>query len=742
MKIYAILAVFALVASATVTAGPPQNRDNFGGGWLGIEPNPPATDVPNVQIVQDSLNTILALNVTGMLPGDNILVPLGESKLIFDMLADGTLRTTVVGGKSIKEMELAPLANGGSFLALITPATVSIDRIGNNPLTDVNALNTIDATMTTWGLITDLGLIGKNGPISEPPEVVAPPNVDTIAERISLLSGLDPIMDLVVVDPEDVLQIKTLEEYTDQTPTTSTVFTTVQTIQDALDLNALTSMNLNSLLSGLVQAPQALGAVDTSLLAANLVDLGYAFQVVDLPVNEPATLLDPDNLKLILVDGGVGKLALVPGAERLTFDNNLVTGLKNPQSTFLTSFVSVTSIGDAKTIGKTVFHPSLGNYAELLQKVDPLMKRGITTAVMPNGVGCKSQMTEIMARSESAFCMLPTGSTFPTKGADMMGSLINPDTNTALKNSPAAKALGLTQNPLNPNTAGLPGGPGLEGAKAVPQVLGMGTPAGNLKDMPNVREHLADGGSVAAFAAKPQDLSKQRLGAWNLPSKGFGALPEVDAVNPDAIRAGSCTGPCLPDHIPNLYDAQMEGLQAPAMPGINPVVPTEAASGVTGFVQTATSALDLIPTDLLNGLGLAATSEVQFRFIGEATSAFSNTGIPGVTVQVETSDPLGLAKQTSVHKSNNNGYVVIPMTALGKYTVQGDKDGFVSQGGSGQAPAPGSKTGKEFVMSSDTGNEAEDFVRDNAITLLLVVLVGVIAYVSYRNRKKNKGGQK
>ncbi len=334
---------------------------------------------------------------------------------------------------------------------------------------------------------------------------------------------------------------------------------------------------------------------------------------------------------------------------------------------------------------------------------------------------------------------------------------MHPELNPALKDSPVGKSLGLVKPttgipgapggpplPGKPGGPGIPAGPGVPAKPPIPPVTGVGTPLGGLKDLPVPKDFLLNNGTFGAFGMVPNDLSKYQLGDWKIPDSGFGSLPDIDAPNADAVKQLNCTGSCLPDHIPTVADGIMEGFQAPAMPGVFSAVPTDGLTGVVGtLMNSAGNGLALIPLSMLQDLPLGTDSTKNARFIGGPGSFAENTGIGGVKVQVDSTDPLGLSKSTTTLTSNDNGYVSLVLFPLGSYTLIASKEGYESTSGAGQAPAPGQTTGEEYTMKAATGNAISDELANHGVNWLIVLVVGALLLVwgsnAYKARKAKKG---
>ncbi len=755
----ALLLLLSIAASAGIA---PEQNDDLGGGWGGFEPDPPSIEPPSLDIVADSLGIITSLDVSGLVPGEDMTAQLGDATLLFQNVADVGLVTTLVSPDGVTSMTL-PVSpeDPGDFTALITPLTISVDQVGDNPASELLSKdNIIDGTMMTGGLISSLGTLGDDGPIPDPAEVQKNDSVDVIADKVSLVSPLDSIMTLAVIDPDNLLIIGSLAEHTAQLPTTTTVASTSAAIKSALDTNALTALSLDSVLAGLADSSKLLGAVDTTKIAGNLVDMGYTLNLVDLPINDPATILDPDNLKLMIVDGGLGKISFLADPAKMVFDPDLVTGLKDPNSNALTNFVTVSKLTggdlpDKYALGQALFHPSLGNYQSQLTKVDGLMKHGFVSEFMPAGVSCKTQLANQMDTDAKApgFCLLPNADSFPLKGANALGSLMKPDLNPKLAGSSVGKSTGLVPKapgtpggPAVPKAPGSPGGPALPGKPPVPPVTGVGTPLGGLKDLPVPKNFLVDNGTFGAFGMMPKDLSKYQLGDWKIPDNGFGSLPDIDAPNADAVKTLNCTGTCLPDHVPTVADGIFESFQSPSIAGIAPVVPTDALTGVVGtFMNAAGNGISLIPLSMLQDLPLGTDSTKTARFIGGQGSFAENTGIGGVKVQVDSTDPLGITKATATLTSNDNGYVSMTLFPLGSYTITATKSGYESVSGAGQAPAPGQTAGEEYTMKAASGNAIADELANHGVNWIIFVLIGGLLLLmgsnAWKKHKAKKGGK-
>lgn len=719
-----IFAALAVLMLATPALAAPSPRDDFGDAQFGLEPNPPSPDVPSPSIPDADLGGILEIALSGLQVGDQVTTTLGDGTMLLSVLDTRALQLDLISPSMIKTMELPPIPEGdiGEVTMLITPATISVDRIGDNPEIpdyggDLDVSQLRDGSITSWGAVTDITTVAED-PAGR---IVAPAHVTKTAEIHDVVPVTDPVTQLIMLDPDANLVFGTLAEHTGQVPLTDDLYVSKTDIQNAFSTSAFTDLSIDGVLAGLKTSTKELGAVDVSKLADTMATSDLALRRVSLPVADPKTIMDLDSGELILVDGGLGKITSLAGATALQFDSDLLTGLKDPESLKDTAihYVNKDNIDLTKHKATALFDAKVGNYEAILERSKTLLQHGIDTQIAKDLTDCKARMQAKMAMDTPNLCSSPDLPEVSLDNARLLHYLAAVD-----KDGVMAKVAGIK-----------------DGLK--PAIVG--TPELRLKDMPQPAPDIPSIGGFG-FAPDLPNLKGFTLPSFRLPELGVGSLPDVEPIDPDVP---SVTPDLDFPETPNVLHGIFEAWDMGFLPGLVSVVPLDAATSAFGAVADVASGNGLMamPASILQGLPLGTTSQLTLRYVGESGSIFSNQGIEGVRVQMSSGDPLGMTKTTNTHESNLNGYVVIPVASLGTWTATGSHDDYQDTQTSGQAPPPGGEAGQEVTMEANSGNAAADFARSNSTWLLLaIVAVGLLVVfrkdVKGLGQKAKKGGRR
>ncbi len=731
------LLTIALVAVLLVPSSHayPKPRDDFGdGGFFGSEPNPPEIQPPDFTVPDAELGKVLELILSGLEAGDRVTTTLGEGTAILSILDSNAMQLDVVNGDLVKRLELPPVPPGdvGDVTMLITPASISVDRIGDNPINrnyagEVEASEIKDASFIVWGAVTDISTTAANptGRIAKPDHVTA------TTELHDLLPATDAITDMILLDPDDLLQVGTLADHTLQVPLTDDLAVDQASIQSALNTAALTDLSIDGVLAGLKQSVKEIGAVDVEALSLAMVDSEYALRRVSLPSPDPATILDKDAGELILVDGGLGKITAIAGKKSLAFDADLLTQLKDPESIkdTVVQYLSTDPLDNTKKLGIAFFHPSLGNYGTLLERAKPLLQNGMVLDFVPSTHDCKTKSATKMEAGLPTLCTGPDLPPVPINNVRLLDYLGRIDKDGAM--AKITGAIGAAKPPV------------------------VGTPNGLLPDMPHPDPDLP---SLGGFGFSPDlpSIKGLSLATFELPDAGLGSLPGVDTWTLDEPSLPDVSpDPNWPDVSgidPTLLHGIFEAWDAGMLAGLASVVPLDAATSAFGAVTDLATgnAIMALPQTVLQSLPIGTTSELTLRFVGESGSVFSNTGIEGVRVQLTQTDPMGLSTTTTSHDSNLNGYVVAPINSLGTWSFVASHEDYQDANGGGQAPPPGKSTGQEMTMKANSDNAVKDFAVSNSSWLVLLLIFVVLVAVNHkrigeiiRNKKgKKRGGRR
>lgn len=712
---HATLAILAVLLVASSALAAPSPRDDFGDANFGLEPNPPSADLPSPSIPDAELGSLLEIALGGLQAGDQVTTTLGDGTMLLSVLDTNALKLDLISPAMVKSMELPPVPDTdlSDVTLLVTPATISVDRIGDNPSIpntggDLDVSQLRDGSITSWGAVTDISTVADD-PAGR---IVAPAHVTKTAELHDMVPVTDPVTDLIMLDPDDNLLFGTLAQHTAQLPLTDDLYVSKTDIQNALSTNAFTDLSIDGVLSGLKASTKELGAVDVSKLADTMAVENLALRRVSLPTPDPKTIMDLDSGELVLVDGGLGKITSLAGATAVQFDSDLLTQLKDPESVKDTAihYVSKDNLDLTKRKATALFDARVGNYEQLLEKQKALLQHGISTEIAKDLTDCKARMQAKMAMDTPNLC----------SGPDL------PE--VSLPNARLLHYVGaIDKDGLMAKVAGIK-----DGAK--PALVG--TPEMKLKDMPKPSPDVP---SVGSFGFSPDlpNLKGFTMPSFQLPDKGVGSLPDVDSLDADVPSVDpDLDFPESPNVLHGIFEAWDMGF----LPGLVSVVPLDAATSAFGAVADLTTGNGLMamPATLLQGLPLGTTSELTLRYVGESGSIFSNQGIEGVRVQMTSGDPLGMTKTTNTHESNLNGYVVVPVASLGTWSAVGSHDDYQDVTTSGQAPPPGQESGQEVTMEANSGNAAADFARSNS-TWLLLALIAVVLLVVFRDDVKKLG---
>ena len=711
----ASLALIAALLVTTSAVAAPVPRNDFGDQDFGLEPNPPKADLPSPTIPDADLGSVLEIALSGLTAGDQVTAILGDGTMLLTVLDTNALKLDLISPTMVKSLELPPVPDQdvGDVTMLITPATISVDRIGDNPALpnqagDLDVTQLRDGSITVWGGVTDITSVADD-PAGR---IVSPAHVTKTAELHDLVPVTDPVTSLIMLDPDSNLVFGTLAEHTAQLPLTNDLYVSKTDIQNAFSALALTDLSIDGVLSGLKTSTKELGAVDISKLADTMAVNNLALRKVNLPSPDPKTLLDLDSGELILVDGGLGKITSIAGLTALQFDSDLLTQLKDPESLKDTAvhYVSKDNLGTTTQKATALFDAKVGNYETLLERQKALLQHGIDTQIAKDLTECKTRMKAQMSPGVPNICSGPDLPEVSLNNARLLHYLAAVD-----KDGVMAKVAGALQS-------------------TQPAIVG--TPDLKLAQMPKPNLDITRFGGFAVAPDLP-NLKGFTLPTFRLPPGGVGSLPDVDSLDVDAPTVD-------PDldfpRAPNVLDGIFEAWDMGFLPGLVSVVPLDAATGMFGAVADLTTGNGIMamPATILQGLPLGTTSELTLRYVGESGSIFSNQGIEGVRVQMTSADPLGMTKTTNTHESNLNGYVVVPVASLGQWTAVGSHDDYQDASTSGQAPPPGSDGGQEVTMQTESGNAAADFVRGNSMWLILAV-VGVGFMVVFRDDIKKLG---
>lgn len=739
---------FALLVAANASAAAPDARgagDAFGSGAFGLEPNPPAPTKPNPSIPTADLGVVLELITSGMNVTDKVTLAIPENPVTLEILADRSLVAQVVSTDTgaTKKLVLPPMPDGQSldFTALLTPASLVIDRAGENTHPDFadewDKDSIRDASMPIWGLVESLGGISDldagtaTHKVTENPEQVRKPSdVDVTAIRWNMVPDVDTQLEAVLIDPEDSVVIGNVTEFEivkGLTPggipdisgdcTSGSASAMESKLTSASSTEAVT---LNTVLSSLGGLGSGLGAVDIPGLAAGLVGLDMEFCYVPEPTPGDGMFYDPTLNRLAVLGELADPVAFLHGEEKLQFDNDLVTALKDQDSIKDTAFKFV---NEDVVVAK--FDHLVGNYKALLDDRLELIKNDVGLHVVTDMTECDwpqaADDSGTTAFKAAQICQAVSG---VDAGAvsSKAGSFLN-----RTRTMTQVDGLGLLPGLINPDVKG-----------AI-----VGTPEGRLGDFPDLSEYMAEPGAVVGYVQFPPSAAP-KLGEWSLPENGIGSAPNIasPSVNPETPDFDVNT----PDLDSTALDGIFESFQAPATTNLATIVPV---SEVTGMISTVTdvygNGLSMIPLDVLQDLPIGTTSVMKFRFVGESGSIFSGTGISGVTATITSVDPLGLSERQESAESNSNGYVVVPLASLGDFKVVATHESYQQTEGHGQAPAPGQEGGQEYTMSSASGNAAQDFASNNSLFLVMALAALAVGFLLVRRNgglKIGRGGRR
>lgn len=721
----AILAVAAAVLLAAPAMGAPDPRGDFGDKLFGFEPDPPAPSVPEADIPDASLGAVLELVFSNVSIGDQFAYTLGGATYKTEVLDDGGLQAIIQNGHHKRSLDLPPVdANTDhDFTMLVTPASLVLDRAActNTAVTrnhaDVQEADLCDATLQTYGLNNGItGIVDDETPSKTDPAGVIKPeaaSVQATFHRILPVEVPSVPLSMVMVDPDDALAVGPIESFYTGIPLQDTEFQNASDIEGALDINAVTSADLNGVLSALKTSNKALGAVDTASLSNVMEEKGIGLRTITNTVAEPRTVFDTATSQLVLIDGGLGRISVLGDEKHLVIDNDKLTALKDPESAKDTAFHVVASNEQASTAMGTLWMDSkLGSYQSVVSRAKEAMNLGMRLDVAETEALCKPRMQAALD-DENQKTMGCLGPSFPQISKE--------------------RALALNKF-TNGSDMDFIAGPDLTSGKR------LWTDKGTLANLPSLDGAIATV-PVGIFQVDlpPATLDRFTLDDFTLPQSGLAGIPEVDSIDPDAPSI-PCTGSCLPGFDPNVLDGIHETFGSASLNGIMPVIPVSEASGVVGQVMGLSGeGFAAVPVDALKQLAPGATSKVVFRVVGSQGSLFGGTGIEAAQVQLESTDPLGLSTSSQVLTTNTNGYSVAALGSMSDWTVKISKEGFETLQGAGQAPLPGSESGEEYEMQAKSDSKAGDVVKNNSLFLVAAAALVVLAVVWYRkNNPKNR----
>lgn len=683
---------------------------------------PPAPEIagPDPALVEEL--TVLVLSVTGMVPEKSIAVLLEDATLTMQTDDVGNLVTSLQGLQGSTTTTLPQLPGSEDFTVYLSQVTMAIDRPGDNPAAgELDATNIADVTLPVWGIMGGFGDIAADGNVTNPSQASVPDGVTLEAEKIVLGQVLDVVTDLVVIDPDDNLLLGTLAEHTNATPATSEAYATAQAMSTALDDFSLESLTLNGVLQGLGQTLESdlLGIVSLQELSATLEDKGISLEIVTLATPDPRTILDLENNKLILVDGGLGKMALLADEKKLVFTDDLVTSLKDGDLEAPAKFVTTSKVGNltGSHLGITTVDHRLGGYTSLLSQSKALTKNGLSVHALPIASDCKAALD-----TKVDWCIKPGGPTITPLGGDVAGKL--------KRGSAALDKLNLKSLPGKDH-----------------RILGTGT--GELTDLPVSGIDRGTLGRVAMLSPSAgipgldtdRKLSTYSIDNWKLPESGVGGVPGIESPNLDAAPDLQCASKCVPSHDLTVLDGMFEHLDAPAVPGVMNIVPVGQLGGLAGIATDLSgTALGLMPLDALKNLPAGQTGTYTARFIGGPNSVQRAVGLDEVSVSFTTKDPLGLNSKTQVMTTNTNGWVSATVPAAGSWSFVATKEDYETVQAAGSAPGPGEESAQQHEMQAATGSKVLDNLFNQGSVWILLLGVSLGAVWMLRRRQGHRSG--
>lgn len=712
-KICVAALVLILLIGTVAAKGAPKGLEDPGDGFF--VPDPPAPKAPPTLAV-DSLGILTIVSVTGQALGETTTVLYGGMSIISTLEADGSLIVKATSGLDKRQIELPPLPDGESldYDLRLTPYTLAVDRFGDNTAAtstlegkpasfgNIDASKVRDLTVPVYGMVESANIEAVSLPDTASHQI----------KRVDLVQQVTDPLEYIALDPEDELRV--IRQTADLTTAEATSvdaaprLTTKSAIQTALETISVDSLTIDGALDALNGATEELAVVAISEYATNLEADGIGVkEVTDVGLGEffAIDIRDPTNVDLVAVNGALGKITLYHGTDFDLTEDKLVA-LRDQTSTRLLSYTALVKHGEAPdvdySLAKARYEPDVGDTVATLNKGVNLLRSGSDLYV--HNLEKPDLRTKVMPTDQLGVVYTARGGLQDTVGSLKAAAIVGPARNATHIGMPGlgyavCERCVLDQLSLvRPPAVGAPSGFGVAGT---PDVGGLSFP---------------------------------RVEAAEVPDTGIGSVPEVD--RPQGLPEHD-VAPGLGFADPSFLSAIHEMFPAPAMPGLIDVVPLDTAAGVASMVSDVQgNAVALVPVDAMKALPVGQATEFVVRFVGEAGSLFSQTGISGVTATVTSSDPLGLSQSTQSGTSNANGYVTWQIPTGAEYSVVGRHDKYDAVSGSGQIGFLGDRQGQEYTMESQGSGTTADFVRNNSLVLVIAaVAVLAIGYFWWRQRK-------
>lgn len=705
------LALVALLLVGTATASAPIPRSDFGDATFGFEPDPPETRAPSVDVDTDSLGAILRIATTNFSAGDKLSVPLRGAPLVLEGLDAGGIQATLFGPNSVKKLTL-PDAPDEDFVMRLTPATLSLDRAGDNPglggrAADYDASQVKDATLFVSGEVASVtDVLATDNLTTNPGELEREGTFEVTAELLRLDLPEAPSLDVLLVDPDSRVVLDTVENHIAGVAVSDVNHSTATDIKNAVTGLGELDVSLNGALDKLASSTKHLGAVDIDNLAAVMAASNLRFRQVETTLgDEPATLFDADTKTLACIDGCFGKVAILSGMENVQVDNDRITGLKDPYNALDTSFIAVMSDAKARIL---VFDDDVANFETLVHDNADLLRYSSAKQVFTTDLDrCKAAQVE--AATPNVVCMSPSGKKLAGHARQAIAPLKDP-------------------------------GQLLPGGITGPQLVDMkriGHTVGLLKAFDPTHLVPEPGKYLGLLQLTIPDKPRFALGEWSIPQSGLGSLEGLGTVNPSTPELDA---PDL-DFEPTLLDGIYEMASLPSLPQVFDIVPLDAgADAVSLITDAAGNGVSFVPVDVLQELPVGATAEVKQRWVGGFGSDWTNRALAGVSTTTVAEDPLGLSSTSYSEQSNSNGYVVLAMPAFSVFSVTAFKTGHQDAHYEGTAPGPGQSEGYEYQMHGNDDGVVEKV--PGGWTGIGLGVVAIVAIVTLGLLNRDGGGRK